>query len=269
MEKLTLRQFIESALGGRSKAPAPATSPAQPASTETRRSMARNASPFVNRGMAVQRRSERIPDVWVTNQRGERKRFRTDLVAGKKVMLGFIYTRCEGICPVTTHNMRRVHELLEDEFGSGLQMISLSLDPKRDTVKDLAGYARQHRAELPGWDFVVAANEQDTTALRRAVGAYEIDPALDQDITQHSGVLIFGNDRTDRWMGLGAGSEPEIIAKSFIRTTREGAIARLSRDSGPGVPLAAQKLNARMRAKHEDPACNVEALVRQVVSTKP
>ena len=39
--------------------------------------------------------------------------------------------------------------------------------------------------------------------------------------------------------------------------------------AGPGVPLAAKKLNARMRAKHEDPACNVEALVRQVVSTKP
>jgi len=273
MERLTLRQFIESALGGRSKAaapaPAPTTSPARTTSAAPRRVTAKNASPIVNRGMAVQRRSERIPDVMVTNQRGEKKRFRTDLVEGKKVMLGFIYTRCEGICPLTTHNMRRVHELLEDEFGAGFQMICLSLDPKRDSAKDLADYARQHRAELPGWDFVVAANEEETTALRRAVGAYETDPALDQDITQHSGVLIFGNDRTDRWMGLGAGSEPEIIAKSFIRTTREGAIARLSRDSGPGVPLAAQKLNARMRAKHEDPACDVGALVRQVVTMKP
>jgi len=258
MEKLTLRQFIESAMGGRSKAPAPATSPARAVAS---RGTAKNASPFVNRGVAVQRRSERIPDVWVTNQRGERKQFRTGLVQGKKILLGFIYTRCEGICPRTTHNMRRVHELLEDEFASGLQMISLSLDPKRDTVKDLAEYARIHRAELPGWEFVVAGNEEDTTALRRAVGAYEIDPVLDQDITQHSGVLIYGNDRTDRWMGLGAGSDPEIIAKSFIRTTREGAIARLSRDSGPGVPLAAQKLNARMRAAAADPACDLNKVV--------
>lgn len=192
------------------------------------------ASPFVNRGIAVQRRSERFPDVTVTNHRGERKRFRSGLVDGRKVILGFIYTRCEGICPRTTHNMRRVYELLEDEFESGLQMISLSLDPKRDTVEDLARYARENRADLPGWDFVVAGSEEETVALRKATGAYELDPALDRDLSQHSGLLTFGNDRTNRWMGLGAGSDPEIIAKSFIRATREGAIARLAgiRDRG-------------------------------------
>jgi len=267
MEKLTLRQFLTSALG-----PRPQAKPTAPAPRETssaRPAIRPAASPIVNRGIEVQRRSERFPDVWVTNQRGERKRFRSDLVNGKKVILGFIYTRCEGICPLTTHNMRRVYELLEDEFEAGLQMISLSLDPARDTVRDLAQYAEEHRVNLPGWDFVVAGNEEDTVALRKATGAYELDPALDRNLSQHSGLLTFGSDRTNRWMGLGAGSDPEIIAKSFIRATREGAIARLSRDSGPGIPLAARRLNARMRAVPEDPVCDVAAAVRGTIGAKP
>lgn len=267
MEQMTLRQFLASALSGRKQA-APATQAARE-SAPVRTSMRPAASPFVNRGVNVQRRSERFPDVWVTNQRGERKRFRTDLVDGKKVILGFIYTRCEGICPLTTHNMRRVYELLEDEIQSGLQMISLSLDPARDKVSDLAQYARENRADLPGWDFVVASSEEETVALRKATGAYELDPALDRDLSQHSGLLTFGNDRTNRWMGLGAGSDPEIIAKSFIRATREGAIARLSRDSGPGIPLAARRLNARMRAAQEDPVCDVASAIKVASGAKP
>ena len=267
MEKLTLRQFLASALGGRAQAAPTAPAPRDPA--PVRQSSRPAASPLVNRGIEVQRRSERFPDVWVTNQRGERKRFRSDLINGKKVILGFIYTRCEGICPLTTHNMRRVYEILEEELENGLQMISLSLDPSRDTVHDLAQYANEHRVNLPGWDFVVAGNEEDTVALRKATGAYEIDPELDRNLSQHSGLLTFGNDRTNRWMGLGAGSDPEIIAKSFIRTTREGAIARLSRDSGPGIPLAARRLNARMRAAHEDPVCDVAAAASGSIATKP
>jgi len=267
MEKLTLRQFLSSALGGRPQSPT--ALPARTEAAPVRQARLPAASPLVNRGIEVQRRSERFPDVWVTNQRGERKRFRSDLVNGKKVILGFIYTRCEGICPLTTHNMRRVYELLEEEFETGLQMISLSLDPARDTVRDLAQYAEEHRVNLPGWDFVVAGNEDDTVALRKATGAYEIDPVLDRNLSQHSGMLTFGNDRTNRWMGLGAGSDPEIIAKSFIRTTREGAIARLSRDSGPGIPLAARRLNARMRATQEDPVCDVASAATGSIKPKP
>ena len=265
MEKLTLRQFLASALGTGSQSTRTAPTPAKP--SPARSADRPVASSVVNRGIAVQPRSERFPDFWVTNQRGERKRFRTDLVNGKKVILGFIYTRCEGICPLTTHNMRRVYKLLEDEFESGLQMISLSLDPARDTVCDLAEYAEEHRVNLPGWDFVVADSEEETVALRKATGAYELDPALDRNLSQHSGVLTCGNDRTNRWMGLGAGSDPEIIAKSFIRATREGAIARLSRDSGPGIPAAARRLSARMDAVHEDPVCGVLATEIRLSST--
>jgi protein SCO1/2 len=265
MEKLTLRQFLASALGTSPQATPTATTPREPAPARSANRPV--ASSVVNRGIAVQRRSERFPDVWVTNHRGERKRFRTDLVDGRKVILGFIYTRCEGICPLTTHNMRRVYKLLEDEFESGLQMISLSLDPARDTVRDLAQYAEEHRVNLPGWDFIVAGSEEETVALRKATGAYELDPALDRDLSQHSGLLTCGNDRTNRWMGLGAGSDPEIIAKSFIRATREGAIARLSRDSGPGISLAARRLSARMDAVHEDPVCGVLATEIRLSST--
>lgn len=171
-------------------------------------------------GRSQSRTSTRIPDVEVTTHRGTRLRLISDLIRDQRFILGFIYTKCNGICPTTTRNMEASYQLLKSRQTEPFRMISLSIDPERDSAEALQRYAgRYDAAELPDWEFIVASAD-DTQAIRRALRMTDPDPAVDSDIRAHSGVLLIGNDRVDRWGAIAAGAEPVHIANTFERVAR-------------------------------------------------
>ena len=51
------------------------------------------------------RTSRRFPDCVVQSHCDSSYRLVSDLIANQRVMIGLIYTRCDGICPTTTRNM--------------------------------------------------------------------------------------------------------------------------------------------------------------------
>lgn len=164
--------------------------------------------------------SSRLPDVAVTNHRGEHRKFCSDYVKGRKVLMGFIYCQCGGLCPTTTKHMVRIHEMLR-ERKLDFQFVSITVTPHQDTVRDLYDYAEIYEAQnWKNWDFIRCAPE-DLKSLRFALGAYDPDPAIDNDFRQHSGLLTFGNDKTDRWGALPSGMLPDEIAYTFMRVTRD------------------------------------------------
>jgi protein SCO1/2 len=55
---------------------------------------------------------------------------------------------------------------------------------------------------------------------------YELDPVLDADKSSHSGIVTFGNDRTDRWAALPAEMDSEDLARTVLRITREKPLTR-------------------------------------------
>jgi protein SCO1/2 len=210
-------------------APAPVSLASAPAHPGPKVSAESFASPMVVTQKSGARLSNRFPDAELRNHRGETRRFRSDLVSGQKVLIGFIYTRCEGVCPRTLENMKQIYTQLQAEMGHGTRMLCLTVDVRRDTVADLKAYAETHGlADKPGWEFLVGS-EEDTLALRRALGAYELDPEIDRDFRQHSGLFIMGNDRTNRWMGLASGNPSEIVLRTFARVTREGPLLKSKR----------------------------------------
>ena len=164
--------------------------------------------------------SSRIPDCQVVSHRDERFRFISDLVADRRVMMGFIYTHCEGICPTTTKHMFEAYKLLKERSTEPFVMLSITIDPERDTPDALLRYAvRNGVANIDDWHFITAA-KADTTALLRALRQSNAEAGDDLALNNHTGVLIFGNDSRDRWGGIGAGSEPIHIANTFERTAR-------------------------------------------------
>lgn len=166
--------------------------------------------------------SHQFPDVTVQNHRGETRKFRTDYVTGRRVLIGFIYCQCDGICPTTTKNMARIHEMLRGR-RLDFQFVSVTVTPHQDTVRDLHDYAEiyeQH--QWKNWDFVRCSPE-DLKPLRYALGAYDPNPAVDGDYRQHSGLLTFGNDRTNRWSALPSGMNAEEIGYTVMRITRDHA----------------------------------------------
>ncbi len=171
--------------------------------------------------------SSRIPDCVVRNQRGEQRRFRTELIAQQRVMISFIYTRCDGICPKTVANLVAVEKLLRSA-AEPFRMLSLSVDPARDTPEDLAEYAQDHGvSHIPNWEFLVAS-PADTVAIQKALRASEPDAeAGSPDLKSHSGMIVFGNDTTNRWSSIAAGTAPIHIQHAFQTVARTSGFSSL------------------------------------------
>ena len=49
-------------------------------------------------------------------------------------------------------------------------------------------------------------------------GAYELDPLVDADRTQHTGLVILGNEPKGRWKAIAALSKPIRIRQAIERT---------------------------------------------------
>jgi protein SCO1/2 len=162
--------------------------------------------------------SDGFPNIMLQTQDGKPVRFYNDLVKGKTVLVNFIYTSCQKSCSPTTANLARVHALLGDRVGRDLFLLSISLDPAVDRPKTLKEYAARF-GQFNGWYFLTG-NDAEIDALRRAMGAYDLDPALDADKTQHAGIVIVGNDVTNRWASLPALMDHRQIAQTVLRITR-------------------------------------------------
>jgi protein SCO1 len=161
-------------------------------------------------------RDQHLPNVELTTQEGRKVRFYDDLVKGKVVAINFMFATCRKACPAATQNLAEVQDALGDRMGRDVTLLSISLDPERDTPEVLRGYAQAHGAK-PGWYFLTGKRD-DIELLRRKLGAYELDPVLDADKTQHAGIVILGNEPRGRWKAIAALSKPVRIRQAIERT---------------------------------------------------
>ncbi len=168
----------------------------------------------------------RLPNVLLHTQDGKPVRFYDDLVQDRIVLINFMFTTCAGICPPMTANLVTVQILLGDRVGRDIFMLSVSLDPGRDTPAVLKAYAERHGVK-PGWTFLTGRSE-DVEMLRRRLGIYDPDPLVDADKTQHAGILTFGNDRTGRWAAV-----PVLIGARDIADTVRRITDPVTRRSSP------------------------------------
>jgi protein SCO1 len=154
-----------------------------------------------------------FPEVTLVTQDGKRVRFYSDLVKGRVVLINFIFTRCKDLCPRTTTNIRRVQELLGDEAGRTVHLISISVDPDNDTPAVLKAYAETAGA-TPGWDFLTG-DQEDIELIRRKLGVF--DREEDDNPTLHTGMLVYGNEPKGKWRAIYAMANPDLIVKSVLK----------------------------------------------------
>ena len=58
--------------------------------------------------------------------------------------------------------------------------------------------------------------------LRRELGAYDLDPQIDANPTQHAGFITVGNDRKDRWTALPLLMDTPQLVGTILRISRDG-----------------------------------------------
>jgi cytochrome oxidase Cu insertion factor (SCO1/SenC/PrrC family) len=90
------------------------------------------------------------PDFSLTERSGRRVT-RADLL-GKVWIANFIYTQCAETCPLQSARLAR----LQAEFAGeeALRLVSITVDPERDTPAVLARYAERYRADPVRWLFL-------------------------------------------------------------------------------------------------------------------
>ncbi len=75
-----------------------------------------------------------------------------DDLMGRVWIADFFFTSCAGICPIMSSAMERIQSRLEgvDE----VTLVSISVDPERDTPQRLQQYAKRYNADENGWWFL-------------------------------------------------------------------------------------------------------------------
>jgi protein SCO1/2 len=170
------------------------------------------------------KQSDRFSNILLHTQHGEAVRFYDDLVRDRTVLINLMFAGCGDVCPANSAVLARLHERLGGRVGKDIAMLSLSIDPAGDTPERLHRYWQAFGARA-GWRFLTGKPE-DIDRLRRELGLSDPDPAVDADLTQHSGVLTVGNDRTNRWSALPLLMDEKQLASTILRIANDGAPAR-------------------------------------------
>ncbi len=159
-------------------------------------------------------RQRHFPNVELINQDGKKVRFYDDLIKDRKVVINFMFTKCEKACPIITSHLVRVQKILHDRIGHDIFMYSISLSPEEDTPEVLKRYMKE-RGIGPGWTFYTG-KPGDILFLRKSLGFLYNNPKEDADRNNHIGMLQIGDEPLTRWAHAEGGASPEWIA-SVIR----------------------------------------------------
>jgi len=159
-------------------------------------------------------RRRHFPNIELVTHKGKKVHFYDDLIKDKKVVLNFMYVKCEGICVPVTANLVKVQKILNNRVGRDIFMYSITLKPEEDTPEALRKYAAGFHVG-PGWLFLTG-KPSDIELLRRSLGYRYADPVEDADKSNHIGMLRFGNEPFVRWAACPGLAHADWIATSIL-----------------------------------------------------
>ncbi len=76
------------------------------------------------------------------------------LAKGKLTVVGYIFTNCPDICPLTTNNMRMIQEKVREAKIKNVEFVSISFDPLQDKPETLRKFAEVRNLDLSNWTFL-------------------------------------------------------------------------------------------------------------------
>ena len=155
-----------------------------------------------------------FPNFELTTQESKKVRFYDDLIKDKIVVINFMYAKCEGICVPVTQNLKRVQNLLGKRVGRDIFMYSITLKPEEDTPEKLKHYVQMHKLK-PGWTFLTGKSDE-IALLRRKLGFSDAKAKLDKDVTNHIGMIRYGNEARQWWAMCPGQANPPWIVESIL-----------------------------------------------------
>src|SRR5262245_41002558 len=128
------------------------------------------------------------PDFTLTTQDG--KELRLADLKGRALLVSFVFTTCSGSCPATTARMVQVQQRLKERGlkPEQVQLLSITLDPARDTPEALGRYAKLYDADTAGWSFLTGERER----VARVIAAWDMwaKPAANGQLDHPSRIFL-------------------------------------------------------------------------------
>jgi protein SCO1/2 len=133
-------------------------------------------------------------DTVLVDQNGTGRKFYTDLLRGKIVIINSFFTTCPDVCPMMLHKLEEIQSALGDRVGKDIFIVSISVDPAVDTPARIREFVKPFHPRA-GWSFLTGDRENVEQVLRKLGMSVE-------DKQDHSTLLLVGNEPTGYWKKL-------------------------------------------------------------------
>lgn len=136
-------------------------------------SLAATASPYspsITPSQPVAKSSGKYAIVLKTLVDQDGRRFDAARLAGKLVLVNFIFTNCGSTCPTQTMSLANFDKTLPENIRQRLMIVSISVDPRHDTPRILKAYARRFGADQARWKFL-SGQPADVANVTRSFAA--------------------------------------------------------------------------------------------------
>jgi protein SCO1 len=115
-------------------------------------------------------------------------------------LLTFFYTNCPDICPMTMVDFKDLQLQLQKEglFGTEVELLAITLDPKHDSIEVISDYARAFGANSNGWKFM----RGDPKETKEVAATFKMKyKKIDEDFYSHS-TTMYLIDQENRIRGI-------------------------------------------------------------------
>jgi len=114
-----------------------------------------------------------------------------DVVGERIVVVDFVYTTCTTVCPVLSAVLMQVQRQLGERLGDEVVLVSITVDPQRDTPARLKDYATKLRAGQ-GWMWLTGEKNVVDDVLKD-FGAYT------PNFEDHPAMMLVGDGISGEW----------------------------------------------------------------------
>jgi cytochrome oxidase Cu insertion factor (SCO1/SenC/PrrC family) len=132
-----------------------------------------------------------LQDRQLVTQAGDKVRFASEVIADRIVVMDFVYTSCTTVCPVLSAVFAQVQDRLGERLGDEVILVSVSVDPTRDTPPRLRAYAARHKAR-DGWVWLTG-DKPTVDQVLQDLGAYT------PNFEDHPSMVLVGDGRSGTW----------------------------------------------------------------------
>ena len=136
-----------------------------------------------------------VSNMHFTNQLGQNVSF--DDLKGKIIVIDFFFTRCPSICPRLAVAMKKLQNSFPNN-DSIVQFLSISIDPKHDSVQQLRNWAEKFNVNPDSWWLLTGNRDSIYSMALNEIKASVADVNIDTAFLHTENFFLLDKERIVR-----------------------------------------------------------------------